>query len=59
LFLSGWVITRGANMQKFAYRTNPTKKSFFFGMIPQTTIPGTRILCSGNKYSKYYTDQKI
>mmetsp|Transcript_19755 Transcript_19755/g.27161 ORF Transcript_19755/g.27161 Transcript_19755/m.27161 type:complete len:384 (+) Transcript_19755:449-1600(+) len=47
VFVSGWVITRGANMQKFAYRTNPTQKTFLFGLIPQTTIPGTRILCSG------------
>jgi Delta14-sterol reductase len=47
LFFVGWVITRGANMQKYAYRTNPAAKTFLFGLVQQKTIPGTRILCSG------------
>lgn len=46
-FFSGWLITRGANLQKFYFRTNPTSDTFFFGLIKQRTIPGTRILCSG------------
>jgi delta14-sterol reductase len=47
LFFSGWMITRGANMQKFAFKRNPTQKTFLYGLIPQRTVPGTRILCSG------------
>ena len=47
LFMSGWVMTRGANMQKFFFRLDPESKSFLFGLIKQKTIPGTRILCSG------------
>ena len=46
-FFAGWVITRGANCQKFYYRINPNSKTFLFGLIKQETIPGTRILCSG------------
>ena len=46
-FFAGWIITRGANMQKFFFRTNPNSKTFLFGLIKQETIPGTRILCSG------------
>jgi len=46
-FFTGWIITRGANMQKFYYRINPNSKTFLFGLIKQETVPGTRILCSG------------
>jgi delta14-sterol reductase len=38
---------RGANMQKYAYRKHPESKTFLSGLINQTTVPGTRILCSG------------
>ncbi|KAI9197402.1 ergosterol biosynthesis ERG4/ERG24 [Polychytrium aggregatum] len=47
LFLVGWVLTRGPNMQKFHLKMNPTATTFLFGLIPQKTIPGTRIICSG------------
>lgn len=47
LFLIGWVITRGANMQKFSFRINPAKKTFLFGLVRQETVPGSHILCSG------------
>lgn len=47
LFFSGWIMTRGANMQKFYFRINPESKTFLFGLVRQKTIPGTRILCSG------------
>ena len=47
LFFSGWAITRGANMQKFFFRTQPECKTFLFGLVRQETIPGTRILVSG------------
>lgn len=47
LFFFGWGITRGANMQKYYFRTDPLQTSVFFGLIHQKTISGTHILCSG------------
>ncbi|KAF0730348.1 hypothetical protein Ae201684P_013159 [Aphanomyces euteiches] len=47
LYFAGWLITRGANLQKYFYRTNPSSSTCFFGLIPQQVVPGTRILCSG------------
>ena len=47
IFFIGWIFTRGANMQKFYYRTQPQHKTFLFGLVPQKTVPGTSILCSG------------
>ena len=47
LYLCGWCITRGANLQKYYYRTNPQQQHIFFGMIRQETLPDTRILISG------------
>ncbi|KAJ3007652.1 UNVERIFIED_CONTAM: hypothetical protein HDU68_003414, partial [Siphonaria sp. JEL0065] len=47
LFFSGWILTRGANMQKYYHKINPNDESFFFGKIPQRTIPGSRIIYSG------------
>ena len=47
MFLVGWVITRGANMQKFLYKTHPERKLVFFGLIEQRCVPGTRLLVSG------------
>jgi delta14-sterol reductase len=46
-FFTGWIITRGANMQKFYYRKYPNNDTFLFGLIRQATIPESRILCSG------------
>lgn len=45
LFVVGWVATRGANLQKYYYRIDPTCRTFLF--FPQQTLPGTRILISG------------
>ncbi|KAJ3066443.1 hypothetical protein HDU98_010217 [Podochytrium sp. JEL0797] len=47
LFFTGWLLTRGANMQKFYFKTNPTAPTVLFNLIPQTTIPSSRLLCSG------------
>jgi len=49
VFLAGWVITRGANLQKFYLRTRPDCPTFGFGplVVRQETLPGTRILVSG------------
>ena len=47
LFLIGWSITRLSNLQKFSYRVRPDQKTFFFGLVEQRTLPGTRILISG------------
>lgn len=46
LFILGWIITRGANLQKFWYRLYPEQK-YFLGCIPQKTLPNSRILISG------------
>ena len=47
LFFIGWMITRGANMQKYYFRVHPERVTFFFGLFPQNVIPNSRILCSG------------
>lgn len=48
LYFFGWCMTRGANLQKFYWRTekNPT---FLGGLITNKCVPGSndRILCSG------------
>ena len=47
LFFAGWSLTRGANMQKYYFRTQPECKTFLFGLVEQRTLPGTHILVSG------------
>lgn len=47
LYLVGWIITRGANMQKYFFRRDPESTSCFCGLIKQEVIPGTKLLCSG------------
>ena len=62
LFFSGWVLTRGANMQKYLFKRSAAHggggsedkaakaralDSVFFGLVKQETVPGSRILCSG------------
>jgi len=42
LFLFGWVFTRGANMQKYYFKTQPDKK--FLWMKPQVLSNGSKIL---------------
>eukprot|EP01116_Phalansterium_solitarium_P002853 TRINITY_DN1316_c0_g1_i1.p1 TRINITY_DN1316_c0_g1~~TRINITY_DN1316_c0_g1_i1.p1 ORF type:complete len:382 (+),score=-59.41 TRINITY_DN1316_c0_g1_i1:61-1206(+) len=43
-FLSGWLLSRGANLQKFYFKTQPNE--LFLGFIKQKSI-NNRILCSG------------
>lgn len=47
LFYTGWVFTRGANMQKYWFKRNPSSTHAWFGLIRQETIPGSTLLCSG------------
>lgn len=44
IFLLGWILSRGANNQKYYFRTHP--QSSFLGIIPPKSING-RLLCSG------------
>lgn len=46
LFLTGWVLTRGANLQKFTFKTAPDKKFLWFK--PEVITDGKRsLLVSG------------
>ncbi|MFP4484757.1 MAG: DUF1295 domain-containing protein [Spirochaetaceae bacterium] len=47
VFFSGWILARGANMQKFVFKRNPDRE--FLGLIePRTVTDGEqRVLCSG------------
>jgi len=46
LFLFGWVFTRGANMQKYYFKTQPDKK--FLWMTPEVLSNGSKtLLASG------------
>ena len=50
LYFCGWTLTRGANMQKFYSKMQPTASHCtlgFFVRVSQTKIPGTRLLCGG------------
>lgn len=63
LYLFGWVLTRGANLQKHAFRTNPSAKTFrfLFITVQQRTLSrsgaGSKILVSGwwglSRHSNY------
>ena len=44
IFLIGWILSRGANNQKYLFRTQP--KSKFLGLISPKSI-NDRLLCSG------------
>lgn len=51
VFLSGWILSRGANNQKYLFRTKPKEK--FLGFIEPKSING-RLLCSGWwKYARH------
>ena len=47
IFLAGWVLARGANMQKFTFKRDPGR--VFLGLLaPRTISDGAHsILCSG------------
>jgi delta14-sterol reductase len=50
LYFFGWTLTRGANMQKYYSKKQPTASYCtlgFFVRVSQTKIPGTRLLCGG------------
>ncbi|KAI8825066.1 ergosterol biosynthesis ERG4/ERG24 [Fimicolochytrium jonesii] len=51
LFITGWTLTRGANLQKHAFKINPKQPyySVLFDTIriPQRTLPGSTLLVSG------------
>ncbi|KAF0686300.1 Aste57867_21906 [Aphanomyces stellatus] len=47
LYFAGWVVTRGANLQKYFFRTNPASTACFGGLVVQRVVPGTRLLVSG------------
>ena len=42
VFLTGWILARGANMQKFYFKTQPTQS--FLGIQPETITDGKRSL---------------
>lgn len=44
-FFGGWALSRGANNQKYAFKTGPPNAPFL-GIAPRV-VPGSRILCSG------------
>ena len=46
IFLLGYVLSRGANNQKHAFRVNPNVP-FLFGLVEQRAVPNSRLLCSG------------
>ena len=46
IFLLGYILSRGANNQKHAFRVNPNQP-FLFGLVEQRAVPGSRLLCSG------------
>ena len=46
LFACGWVLTRGANLQKFAYKRSDGRCARWMG-LQNRVVPGTRLLCSG------------
>ncbi|KAJ1563995.1 hypothetical protein HK405_000049 [Cladochytrium tenue] len=48
LYFAGWVLTRGANLQKYFYKVDPRATSCFGGLVKQQTIrPGVPLLVSG------------
>ena len=42
IFFAGWILARGANMQKFYFKTKPESK--FLGISPQTISDGNKTL---------------
>jgi delta14-sterol reductase len=49
VFLCGWVLTRGANVQKFLYKTRGARPVSVLGLfeVPMEVVPRTRLLCTG------------
>ena len=42
IFFAGWMLARGANMQKFYFKTAPSQK--FLGLRPETIGTGKKLL---------------
>jgi protein-S-isoprenylcysteine O-methyltransferase Ste14 len=42
IFFTGWILSRGANLQKYFFKKNPLKK--FLGVSPETITDGEKIL---------------
>eukprot|EP00127_Corallochytrium_limacisporum_P006286 Clim_evm30s224 gene=Clim_evmTU30s224 len=49
LYFLGWILTRGANMQKYWAKQYPEDEFVFGGFMEQEFVPGSdrRLLCSG------------
>ena len=49
LFLFGWILTRGANMQKYLYKTRGAEgaRRCFLGLIKMDVVPDTNLLYTG------------
>lgn len=51
LFFCGWILTRGANVQKYLFKTRgPQPQISVLGVafvLPMRVVPRTRLLCSG------------
>lgn len=52
LYFVGWALTRGANLQKYVYKTRaaePGAERTLLGrwLLPMSTVPGTQLLCGG------------
>jgi Delta14-sterol reductase len=49
VFFSGWILTRGANLQKFYWKNNKNDKFVLFGLVEQVALASSenRILISG------------
>ena len=45
IFLSGWVLSRGANLQKFHFKRDPARRPF--GLDPRPIEAGARLVLSG------------
>lgn len=53
LFACGWLLTRGANVQKYVHKTRYVsgerrpEAEPYFGPLCMATVPGTNLLCAG------------
>ncbi len=47
LFFAGWALSRGANLQKFLFKTDPHAKLFGFLQPVTLSAGGKQVLCSG------------
>ncbi|WP_419923111.1 DUF1295 domain-containing protein [Candidatus Poriferisodalis sp.] len=46
VFFAGWMLSRGANLQKFSFKQDPERA--FLGLVPKVLSDGERrVLCSG------------